>query len=100
MEKIAYRVGMVSLGCAKNQVNSEEMLWLLKAAGYEIATEIANLDAVIINTCGFIERAKSEAIENILEFASLKEEGRLKKIIVTGCLPSGTARNATGAPGS
>ncbi|NLL39540.1 MAG: 30S ribosomal protein S12 methylthiotransferase RimO [Clostridiales bacterium] len=84
---MAYRVGMVSLGCAKNQVNSEQMLWLLKAAGYEIATEIANLDAVIINTCGFIERAKSEAIENILEFASLKEEGRLKKIIVTGCLP-------------
>lgn len=84
---MAYKVGMVSLGCAKNQVNSEQMLWLLKEAGYEIATEPDGLDAVIINTCGFIESAKSEAIENILEFASLKKEGRLGKIIVTGCLP-------------
>lgn len=83
---MAYRVGMVSLGCAKNQVNSEQMLWQLKAAGYEITSELENLDAVIINTCGFIESAKSEAIDNILEFAALKREGKLKKIIVAGCL--------------
>lgn len=80
------KVGMVSLGCAKNTVNSEQMLWKLKEAGYEITGIAGEADAVIINTCGFIESAKSEAIDNILEFAELKRTGTLKKIIVTGCL--------------
>jgi ribosomal protein S12 methylthiotransferase len=80
------KVGMVSLGCSKNVINSEQMLWLLNDAGYEITGELAETDTLIINTCAFIESAKMEAIENILEFAKLKEEGRLKKIIVTGCL--------------
>ena len=81
------KIGMVSLGCAKNTVNSEQMLWLLNEAGYEISGDLADVDIIIVNTCAFIESAKSEAIENILEFAELKKEGRLKKIIVAGCLP-------------
>ena len=81
------KIGMVSLGCAKNTVNSEQMLWLLNDAGYEISGDLADVDIIIVNTCAFIESAKSEAIENILEFAELKKEGRLKKIIVAGCLP-------------
>lgn len=81
-----YQVGFVSLGCAKNQVNSEQMLHLLDFAGYEITMRVENVDVVIVNTCGFIESAKSEAIENILELAELKKEGKIKKILVAGCL--------------
>ena len=79
-------VALISLGCAKNLVNSEQMLFLLSEAGYAIAPEPDGADAVIINTCGFIDAAKSEAIDTILEMAQLKNEGRLGKIIVTGCL--------------
>ena len=81
-----YKIGLISLGCAKNLVNSEQMLALLSDAGYELVSDFAGADAVIINTCGFIDSAKSEAIENILEMAQLKEAGLLGKIIVTGCL--------------
>ncbi len=80
------KVGMVSLGCAKNMVNSEQMLYKLHEAGFDISGSVENADVVIINTCGFIESAKSEAIENILEFAELKNAGRISKIIVAGCL--------------
>jgi ribosomal protein S12 methylthiotransferase len=80
------KVAMVSLGCAKNMVNSEQMLYKLKEAGFDITSPIEDAEAVIINTCGFIESAKSEAIENILEFAEQKNSGKLKKIIVAGCL--------------
>ena len=79
-------VALISLGCAKNLVNSEQMLCLLSDAGYAIVPDPDGADAVIINTCGFIDAAKSEAIDNILEMAELKAAGRLKKIIVTGCL--------------
>ena len=79
-------VGCVSLGCAKNQVNSEQMLFLLDQAGYEITTRVENVDVVIVNTCGFIESAKSEAIAQILELAELKAEGKIGSILVTGCL--------------
>lgn len=79
-------IAMISLGCAKNLVNSEQMLYLLSEAGYALAPSPDGADAVIINTCGFIDAAKSEAIDTILEMASLKAEGRLGKIIVTGCL--------------
>ncbi len=81
-----YKIAMISLGCAKNLVNSEQMLWQLREAGHTIVADVDNADAVIINTCGFIESAKSEAIDNILEMAELKKEGRIKRIIVTGCL--------------
>ena len=83
---MAYKVGMVSLGCPKNQMDAELMLAKIEAAGYEITAESGLADVVIVNTCGFIEDAKREAIENILEFAQLKKEGRVKKILVTGCL--------------
>lgn len=79
-------IALISLGCAKNLVNSEQMLYLLNEAGYALAPSPDGADAVIINTCGFIDAAKSEAIDTILEMAQLKSEGRLGKIIVTGCL--------------
>lgn len=77
---------MVSLGCSKNQVDAERMLALICREGYEICADPARCDVVIINTCGFIEDAKRESIETILEFAARKEGGRLKCIVVTGCL--------------
>lgn len=81
-----YKVSMVSLGCPKNQVDAEHMLSLLSVAGFTITPEEAAADAIIINTCGFIEAAKSEAIENILEAAKYKTDGKCKALIVTGCL--------------
>jgi len=81
-----YKIGMISLGCPKNQVDAELMLAKLEQEGFEIVNDAVGADAVIINTCGFIEDAKKEAIENILEMAQLKEDGDIKKIIVTGCL--------------
>ena len=79
-------ISLISLGCAKNLVNSEQMLYLLSEAGYALTPEPDGADAVIINTCGFIDAAKSEAIDTILEMAELKKDGRLGKIVVTGCL--------------
>ena len=81
-----YKVSMVSLGCPKNQVDAEMMLMTLKNAGFEIGVEESEADAIIINTCGFIEDAKKEAIENILEAAEYKKTGKCKALIVTGCL--------------
>lgn len=81
-----YKIGMISLGCPKNQVDAERMLAQLDKNNYEIADCYEGVDAVIVNTCGFIDAAKQEAIENILEMAQLKEEGIVKNIIVTGCL--------------
>ena len=80
------RVGMVSLGCPKNQVDAEHILFDLRKEGYEIVGDAALADVVIVNTCGFIESAKQEAIDTILEFCTLKEEGRIKHVIATGCL--------------
>lgn len=77
---------MVSLGCPKNQVDAEMMLKTLADAGFEISTEESEADAIIVNTCGFIEEAKQEAIENILEAAQYKKNGKCKALIVTGCL--------------
>ena len=81
-----YKVAMVSLGCPKNQVDAEKMLACLKNGGLEITPAEADADAIIINTCGFIESAKAEAIENILEAARYKEDGSCKALVVTGCL--------------
>lgn len=83
---MAIKVGMVSLGCPKNQMDAELMLAKLCNAGFEITPDSGLADVVIVNTCGFIEDAKKESIENILEFAALKKEGRIKRIIVTGCM--------------
>lgn len=80
------KVGLVSLGCPKNQMDAELMLAKLRDAGWEITADSEDADVVVINTCGFIEDAKREAIETILEFARLKEEGRIRGLVVTGCL--------------
>lgn len=80
------KIGMVSLGCAKNQVDAEMLLFTLRQAGYTIVNEASLADVAIVNTCGFIEQAKQESIDEILELAELKKEGKLKAIIVTGCL--------------
>ena len=80
------KVGFVSLGCPKNQIDTEVMLREVAAAGYEITPEETEADVVIINTCGFIESAKREAIDNILDIAWLKKNHTLKAIVVTGCL--------------
>ena len=80
------KVGMISLGCAKNQVDGEVFMASLKAAGYELVDDVAMADVAIVNTCGFIESAKKESIDEILELALLKKEGRIKKLVATGCM--------------
>lgn len=84
---MAKKVSIISLGCAKNLVDSEQMLAVLDDAGFELIAELEGSDAVIINTCGFIESAREEAYENIREVGLLKGEGKVGKIIVAGCLP-------------
>lgn len=79
-------VGIVSLGCAKNRVDAEMMMYQLNQAGFTLKEDPAMADAVIVNTCGFIESAKQESIDEILELAELKKEGKIRAIIVTGCL--------------
>jgi ribosomal protein S12 methylthiotransferase len=80
------KVGFVSLGCPKNLVDSEVMMGQLKDAGYEITTNAEDADTVVVNTCGFIESAKEESVEAILEATQLKQEGKAKRVIVAGCL--------------
>lgn len=79
-------VGMISLGCEKNRVDAEMMMASLQKAGYALADDAARADVAIVNTCGFIEAAKKESIGEILELGRMKKEGRIKAIIVTGCL--------------
>ena len=83
---MSIRLGLISLGCAKNLVDSEHMLAQLAEAGVTIVDDVADADVAVINTCGFIESAKQEAIQTILETAELKKNGQLKALIVTGCL--------------
>ena len=80
------KIGFVSLGCSKNQLDTEVMLHELMSAGYEITPEETEADIVIVNTCAFIESAKKESIDNIIDIGWLKEHKNLKGIIVTGCL--------------
>ena len=79
-------IGFISLGCAKNQVDCERMMYRVQEAGYTVSGEIDGCDVVVVNTCGFIDSAKSEAIDHILMVGALKAEGRVGKILVTGCL--------------
>ena len=81
-----YKVGMVSLGCEKNRVDAEMLLYSLKEHGFTLVEDVADSDVAIVNTCGFIESAKQESIDEIIELGKLKSEGKIKKIIVTGCL--------------
>ncbi len=83
---MAIKVSMISLGCSKNQVDAEHLLADLAQHGMTLVSDVSESDVVIINTCGFIQSAKEEAIENILEMAALKKEGTIKGIVVTGCL--------------
>ena len=83
---MSYTVGFVSLGCAKNRVDAEMMMFQLNKAGYKLIQDAAMADVAVINTCGFIESAKQESINEILELARLKKEGKIKAIVVTGCL--------------
>ena len=79
-------IGFISLGCAKNQVDCERMMFRVQEAGHTVCANVAGCDVVVINTCGFIDSAKSEAIDFILQTAALKAEGNVGKILVTGCL--------------
>ncbi len=79
-------IGFISLGCAKNQVDCERMMYRVQEAGHTVKADIVGSDVVVINTCGFIDSAKSEAIDFILQAAQLKQEGLVGKILVTGCL--------------
>ena len=81
-----YKIAFVSLGCAKNLVNTEQMMALCRQAGHIVTGDPEGADVAVLNTCGFIESAKSEAIDNILELAQLKDQGKLKKLLVAGCL--------------
>ncbi len=79
-------IGFISLGCAKNQVDCERMMYRVQEAGFAVSAGVEGCDVVVINTCGFIDSAKSEAIENILLMGQLKADGVIGKILVTGCL--------------
>ena len=81
------KVSFTSLGCAKNLIDSEQMIALVTAAGHELVSDPAEADAAVVNTCAFIDAAQQEAIDAILELAAYKTEGRLRRLVVTGCLP-------------
>ena len=83
---LQYRVAFISLGCAKNQVNCEQMMAAVTAAGHTVQADPAGADVAVVNTCGFLQSACEEAIDNILEMAALKQAGQIKKILVTGCM--------------
>ena len=86
MAKKVVKVGFISLGCSKNLADTEVMLARLAKAGYEITPEDIEADVIVVNTCGFIESAKKESIDSILDVAWLKKHKNLKALIVTGCL--------------
>src|SRR5260370_23280722 len=83
------KVGFISLGCPKNLIDSEVMMGQLKQNGYELTADAAEADTVVVNTCGFIESAKQESIEAILEAARLRTGGKAKRLILSGCLVEG-----------
>ena len=80
------KVGFVSLGCAKNQVNCEQMIWQTYQAGYDVALDCEDCDVAVVNTCGFLQEAKEEALGEIARLVEQKRDGGLKKLIVTGCM--------------
>src|SRR6266704_367650 len=80
------KIGMISLGCPKNLVDSEVMLGLAHESGHQLTRDAADADVIIVNTCAFIDRAKQESIDTILEMAELKKTGRCRRLVVTGCM--------------
>ena len=83
---MGYQVAFISLGCAKNQVNCEQMMAAVAKAGHTVVPQPEGADVVVVNTCGFLANATEEAIDNILQMAELKKRGQVKKIVVTGCM--------------
>ncbi|MBQ8882680.1 MAG: 30S ribosomal protein S12 methylthiotransferase RimO [Clostridia bacterium] len=81
------KIAVISLGCDKNRVDTENMLWYLRGGNYEITTDYADADYIIVNTCAFIESAREEAIDTIFQMSEYKSVGKCRKLIVTGCLP-------------
>src|SRR5260370_824406 len=80
------KFGMVSLGCPKNLVDSEVMMGMLAGQGYELTTDAQAAEIMVVNTCGFIDSARQESVNTILEMAQFKKQGHLKRLIVAGCL--------------
>src|SRR6476660_7688707 len=80
------RVALVTLGCARNEVDSEELAGRLEAGGFELVAEAADADAVLVNTCGFVESAKKDSIDTLLAAADLKVDGRTQAVVAVGCL--------------
>src|SRR5205085_10585535 len=80
------KIGFISLGCPKNLVDSEVMMGTLAQSGYEITSDASEADTVVVNTCGFIESAKQESVDAILEATRLKSEGKATRVVVAGCL--------------
>src|SRR5476649_881354 len=80
------KIGLISLGCPKNLVDSEVMLGMARDAGHELTRDAAEADVLVVNTCAFIDSAKQESIDAILEMAELKKDGACRRLIVTGCL--------------
>ena len=80
------KIGMISLGCPKNLVDSEVMLGLAQQAGHELTRDAADADVLVVNTCAFIDKAKQESIDAILEMAELKKQGRCQRLVVAGCM--------------
>ena len=80
------KIACISLGCPKNQVDLDVMVHILLSAGHETVADLAEADVILVNTCGFIEDAKREAIDSILEMAELKRDGTIQRLVVTGCL--------------
>src|SRR6185369_9067340 len=91
MKDHAVKVGMVSLGCPKNLVDSEVMLGQLAAHQFQVTNSPEDAELLIVNTCGFIDKAKQESVDTILEMAGYKKSGACKKLVVTGCLVQGYA---------
>ena len=83
---LCVKVGLISLGCPKNLVDSEVMLGLAQQAGHELTRDAAEADVLVVNTCAFIDKAKQESVDTILEMAELKKAGRCKTLVVTGCM--------------
>jgi ribosomal protein S12 methylthiotransferase len=80
------KIGMISLGCPKNLVDSEVMLGLAQQAGHQLTRDAADADVLVVNTCAFIDKAKQESIDTILEMAELKKSGKCQRLVVTGCM--------------
>ncbi len=92
-DDVSVRVGMISLGCAKNLVDGEQMLGHLQRAGIEMTADPTQADVVVVNTCGFIEDAKRESIEAVLEVAQAKQDGRVRRLVVAGCMAQAYAED-------